>query len=76
MFVGLLRTCPTRSFDGSLDTHFRDSTKCASLKKKGSQAWPELFGINSIETIFYLFAVSVNKCGGSCNTILKTFFSW
>ena len=28
-----------------------------------------LVNINSDETLFYPFTVSVNKCGGSCNTI-------
>ena len=35
---------------------------------KPCQARPTLVNINSDETTFYPFTVSVNKCGGSCNT--------
>ena len=32
---------------------------------------PTLVNKNSDETLFYQFTVSVNKCGGSCNTIAR-----
>ena len=32
------------------------------------QARPALANVNSDETLFYSLNVSVNKCGGNCNT--------
>ena len=29
--------------------------------------------VNSIETVFYSFTVSVNRCGGSCSTADDTY---
>ena len=43
--------------------------KCLTLNNQPCQARPTLVNINSDETLFYPFTVSVNKCGGSCNTI-------
>ena len=43
--------------------------KCVSLNNRSCQARPTLFDINSDETDFYPFIVSVNKYGGSFNTI-------
>ena len=40
-----------------------------SLNNQSCQTRPTLININSKETNFYPFNVSVNKCGTSCNTI-------
>ena len=37
------------------------------------KARPTLVDINSYETLFYPFIVSVKKCGGSCNTIYDSY---
>ena len=43
--------------------------KCVSLNKRSCKAIPTIVDIKSNETLFYPLTVSVNKCGGSCNTI-------
>ena len=43
--------------------------ECVSFNNWPCQARPTLVDINSNETLFYLFIVSVNNCSGSCNTI-------
>ena len=43
--------------------------ECVSFNNWPYQARPTLVDINSNETLFYLFIVSVNNCSGSCNTI-------
>ena len=40
-----------------------------TLNNRPCQARPTLVNINSDETLFYPFTESVDKCGGSCNTI-------
>ena len=40
-----------------------------SINNQPCQARPTLVNINSEETLFYLFTVCANKCGGSCNPI-------
>ena len=42
---------------------------CVSLNKHLIKARPALDNIKSVETVFYPFTVSVNKCGGSFNTM-------
>ena len=66
--VGLLRVCTIGSFIESFASYFKEPIKYASLNNQPCQALI-LVGINSNETLFYLFTVSGNKCGGSCNTI-------
>ena len=39
------------------------------FKKQASKVRPTLFDINSNERLYYSIVFSVNKCGGSCNTI-------
>ena len=46
-----------------------DGIKCLSLNNWPSQARAILVNINSNELLYYSFPVSVNKCGGSFNTI-------
>ena len=43
--------------------------KLVSLNNHPYQVTPLLVNINSDKTLFYWFTISVNKCGGSCNTI-------
>ena len=44
-----------------------------NLSSQSCQTKPILFNINSNESIYYPFTVSVNKCGGSCNTIVDPY---
>ena len=42
--------------------------KCVSLNNQPCQTRSTTVNIDSHKTLFYLFTISVNKCGGSCNT--------
>ena len=68
MFIGFLSVCTIVSFSEPLASSFEKSIKCVSLNNRPCQARPTLVDINSNETLFYSFTVSVTKCGGSCNT--------
>ena len=69
MFIGLLSICAIGSFGLSLVSNYKKPIKCVSTKNQPCQARPTLVNINSDETLFYPFTVTVNKCGGSSNTI-------
>ena len=69
MFIGLLSFSTIRNFGESLVPNSERSIKCLSLNNHLCQARPTLVTTNSEETLFYPFVVSINKCGGSCNTI-------
>ena len=43
------------------------------LNNQPCKSKPTLANINSDETIFYQFTVSVNKYGGSCNTVVNPY---
>ena len=68
MFIGLLSVC-TISFGESLVSNSKGPISCVSLNNHPRTAGSTLVNINSEETFFYPFTASVNKCGGSCNTI-------
>ena len=69
IFIGLLKVCTVKSFDESLASSFEGSIKCVSLNNRPCQAKPTIVNSSFNEALFYPFTVSVNKCGGSCNTI-------
>ena len=46
-----------------------NSLKCVSLKNQECKVRPEIFNINSNNSIFYPFSVKINKCSGNCNNI-------
>ena len=69
MFIRLLSTCTIGSFGESLVSNSKGRLKFISLNNQPSQARPTLVNINSNQPLYYPFTVSVNKCGGSCNTI-------
>ena len=54
-------------FAGSLVSHCRIS-KYVSLDNEPCQARSLDIDINSNEALYYSFTVSVNKCGGRCNS--------
>ena len=39
------------------------------IKNRPCEARPMLFNINSNEYLYYPLTISINKCGGECNTI-------
>ena len=69
MFNELLSACATGSFGESLVPNLKRPIKCVQKKNHPCKARPTLVDINSYETLFYPFTVSVKKCGGRCNTI-------
>ena len=69
MFIGLSSVCTIGSFSESLACNYEGRLKCVSLNNWICEARPTLVDINSNEILFYLFMVSVNKCGGSCNNL-------
>ena len=75
-FIGLLSVCKIRSFGESLVSNSKGSIKCVSFNNHPCQARPSLVNVNSDESLFYPFNISVNKCGGgTCNTIVLEFVS-
>ena len=73
IFTGLLKVCTVKSFDESLASSFEGSIKCVSLNNRPCQARPTLVNSGINETLFHPFTDSVNKCGGSCNTIYDSY---
>ena len=69
MFIGLLSVCRVVSFTGPLASNFKEPLKCVTFNNQQCQARPTVVDINFNEILFYSFTVSVNNCGGSCNTI-------
>ena len=53
--------------DNLLASNSKEPIKCVSLNNLPCQARPTFVNINSNETVFYSFTVTINKCGGSCN---------
>ena len=69
MFIGLLSVYAIVSFSGSLASNSKRPTKCLSLNNQPCETTLTLVHINPHEVLFYSFTVSINKCGGSCDTI-------
>ena len=69
MFIRLWSTCTIGSFGESLVSNLKRLVKCVSLNNQPCKARPPIVNVNFDKTLFYPFTVSVNKCGGSCNTI-------
>ena len=68
MFIELLSVCTLKCFCESLASNSKGTMKCLSPNNRPYQTRPTRVDINSNETLFYPFTVSVNKCGGGCNT--------
>ena len=43
--------------------------ECISIKNKECKLRPEIFNINSNDSIFYSFSIKTNNCSGNCNNI-------
>ena len=67
MFIRLLSVFTIGSFSESLVPN--SIIRCVSFNNQPCQTRPTLVNINSDETLFYSFTLSVNKCGGVYNTI-------
>ena len=70
MFIGLLSVRTQVLFSRTLLP--KEPTKYLTLNNRPCQATPTFFNISSDETISSPFSGTVNKCGGSCNTIDNT----
>ena len=68
IIIRLLSVCTIGSFEESLVFNSKGPMKCLTLNNQPCQARPMVVNINSDETLFCPFTVSVNKCGGRCNT--------
>ena len=44
-------------------------TKCLLLNYKSCMVRPTIIDINPVESKYYLFMISLNKCTGSCNVL-------
>ena len=69
MFIELLRASTKERFGEPLVSNLERSIKLLPLNNQPCKSELTIFNKNSIKTIFYWFTVSVNKCGGSCDTI-------
>ena len=69
MFIELLRVSTKERFGEPLVSNLERSIKLLPLNNQPCKSELTIFNKNSIKTIFYWFTVSVNKCGGSCDTI-------
>ena len=68
-FIGLLSICTIKGFVESLVSDSKGIIKCLTLNNRPCEARPTFVNVNSGETLFHPFTVSVNKCGGRCNFI-------
>ena len=69
MFIRLLSAFKIESFSKSMAFYWKGPIKYASQNSQQCKDRPTIVNINSNETFFYQLTVSVNKCGGTCNTI-------
>ena len=69
MFIGLSSVCAIGSFGASLASNYKEPINCVSLHDQPCKAGPTIVNIKSGKTLFYPFAISVNKGGGSFNTV-------
>ena len=69
MFIVLSSASAIRNFGLSLAFNFKGPIRHVSLNNQQRKARSTLVNINSNQTLFRQFTVSVNKCGESCNTI-------
>ena len=44
------------------------ATKCVSFDNEPCMTRPTLIGLNPVELNYYPFMISLDKCGGSCNS--------
>ena len=70
LFFGLLSVCAVGSFDVLLATNYKEPIKYIHSNNQSCQTRPTI--VND-ETLFYPFTVIVNKCGGSCNTVVGSY---
>ena len=75
MFIGLLSFCTIKEFGESLASNCKEPLKCVTLNNLPYQIRPTLVNTNSDQRLKVSLSVTVtvNKCGGSCNTMIAMF---
>ena len=51
------------------EANVSDQTKCLLLNDEPRMVRPTLINMNPVELEYYPFAISLNKCSGSCNAL-------
>ena len=46
-----------------------NSLECVSMNNQECKIRSEIINVNTNETVFYPYSITINKCEGSCNTI-------
>ena len=46
-----------------------NSLECVSMNNQECKIRPEIINVNTNETVFYPYSITINKCKGNCNTI-------
>ena len=69
MFIGLLSIFTIKCYSKLLPSNYIKPVVCVYPYNQPCEARSILVDINSTKNIFYPFTVSINKCGGSCNTV-------
>ena len=46
-----------------------NSVECVSMNNQECKTRPEIINVNTNESVFYPYSITINKCKGSCNTI-------
>ena len=71
--LGFIKTISIRLLSVSVRVSFGESLfsnlECVSLKNQPCKARQTIVNTISNETLFYLFTVKINKCGGIYNAI-------
>ena len=47
-----------------------NSLECISMKNKECKIRTEIINVNTNKPMFYPYSIKINKCKGSCNTII------
>ena len=68
-FIRVLSLYTVAKFGESLAFNSKGPTKCVPINNQQFEARPTLVDTFSNKTLFHPFIVSVDKCGGNCNTI-------
>ena len=50
-----------------------NSLECVSMNNQECKIRPEIININTNEPLFYIYSIKLNKCKGSCNTIIDPY---
>ena len=71
MMFGFIKKCffKTMKFSSSNVLNV-NSLECVSMNNQECKIRPEIISFNTNEPLFYPYSIKINKCKGSCNTII------